>query len=201
MTSGDLDVPQRDARVEGGGDEAVAQRVRRDVLGDAGGLGQAADDGVAAWRLRRWPERASSRRPDRLPGGQVERPGDPRRQGDDGPAWRPCRARSRGGGLAPRRGPRCRSSTTPTPAGRAVPADRGGRGPWAAGAAAGPHLVDPQLGGLEVRSPLEREEPLIAAHRVLSTGQPYRDPEPERLRNLSAEHVKRGALSQLRALG
>ncbi|HET6953218.1 MAG TPA: hypothetical protein VFI47_22755, partial [Acidimicrobiales bacterium] len=44
-------------------------------------------------------------------------------------------------------------------------------------------------------------EILIAAWRVLSTGQPYHDPGPDTLRNLSAEHVKRRALAQLRALG
>jgi transposase len=44
-------------------------------------------------------------------------------------------------------------------------------------------------------------EILVAAHRVLSTRQPYHDPGPDKLRNLSAEHVKRRALAQLRALG
>ena len=44
-------------------------------------------------------------------------------------------------------------------------------------------------------------EILVAAHRVLSTHEPYQDPGPEKLRNLSAEHVKRRALAQLRALG
>ena len=44
-------------------------------------------------------------------------------------------------------------------------------------------------------------EILIAAWRVLSTGQPYEDPGPETLRNLSAEHVKNRAVAQLRALG
>jgi transposase len=44
-------------------------------------------------------------------------------------------------------------------------------------------------------------EILIAAYRALSTGEPYIDPGPETLRNLSAEHVKRRALAQLRALG
>ncbi|MGH9039580.1 MAG: IS110 family transposase [Acidimicrobiia bacterium] len=44
-------------------------------------------------------------------------------------------------------------------------------------------------------------EILIAAWRVLSTHQPYVDPGPDTLRNLSAEHVKRRALAQLRALG
>lgn len=44
-------------------------------------------------------------------------------------------------------------------------------------------------------------EILVAAWRVLSTGQPYEDPGPDALRNLSAEHVKRRALAQLRALG
>lgn len=44
-------------------------------------------------------------------------------------------------------------------------------------------------------------EILIAAHRVLSTGEPYEDPGPEKLRNLSAEHVKNRAVAQLRALG
>ena len=44
-------------------------------------------------------------------------------------------------------------------------------------------------------------EILIAAYRVLSTGQPYDDPGPDLLRNLSAEHVKRRAIAQLRSLG
>jgi transposase len=44
-------------------------------------------------------------------------------------------------------------------------------------------------------------EILIAAHRVLSTGQPYLDPGPDALRDLSAEHIKRRALTQLRTLG
>lgn len=44
-------------------------------------------------------------------------------------------------------------------------------------------------------------EILLAAHRVLSTGQAYVDPGPDTLRNLSAEHVKRRAIAQLRALG
>jgi transposase len=44
-------------------------------------------------------------------------------------------------------------------------------------------------------------EILIAAHRALDTGQPYHDPGPDTLRNLSAEHVKRRALAQLRKLG
>lgn len=44
-------------------------------------------------------------------------------------------------------------------------------------------------------------EILIAAWRVLCTREPYHDPGPDTLRNLSAEHVKRRALAQLRALG
>ncbi len=44
-------------------------------------------------------------------------------------------------------------------------------------------------------------EILLAAHLVLSTGAFYDDPGPETLRNLSAEHVKRRALAQLRSLG
>lgn len=44
-------------------------------------------------------------------------------------------------------------------------------------------------------------EILVAAHRVLATGQDYLDPGPDTLRNLSAEHIKRRALAQLRALG
>jgi transposase len=44
-------------------------------------------------------------------------------------------------------------------------------------------------------------EILLAAYRILSTGEPYVDPGPEHLRNLSAEHVKRRALAQLRSLG
>jgi transposase len=44
-------------------------------------------------------------------------------------------------------------------------------------------------------------EILIAAHRILATGEPYHDPGPDVLRNLSAEHVKRRAIAQLRSLG
>lgn len=44
-------------------------------------------------------------------------------------------------------------------------------------------------------------EILLAAHRCLATGEPYIDPGPERLRDLSAEHVKRRAVAQLRSLG
>jgi transposase len=44
-------------------------------------------------------------------------------------------------------------------------------------------------------------EILVAAYRCLSTGAFYVDPGPETLRSLSAEHVKRRALAQLRSLG
>ncbi|MCA1705072.1 MAG: IS110 family transposase, partial [Actinobacteria bacterium] len=45
-------------------------------------------------------------------------------------------------------------------------------------------------------------EILIAAHRALSTHEPpTRTPGPRGLRNLSAEHIKRRAVAQLRALG
>jgi transposase len=44
-------------------------------------------------------------------------------------------------------------------------------------------------------------EILLAAYRCLATGEFYKDPGPETLRNLSAEHVKRRALAQLRSLG
>lgn len=44
-------------------------------------------------------------------------------------------------------------------------------------------------------------EILVAAYRCLSTGAFYDDPGPEALRDLSAEHVKRRALAQLRSLG
>lgn len=44
-------------------------------------------------------------------------------------------------------------------------------------------------------------EILLAAHRCLCTGAFYHDPGPDALRNLSAEHLKRGALTQLRSLG
>jgi transposase len=44
-------------------------------------------------------------------------------------------------------------------------------------------------------------EILMAAYRCLSTGEFYEDPGPDTLRNLSAEHVKRRALAQLRSLG
>jgi transposase len=44
-------------------------------------------------------------------------------------------------------------------------------------------------------------EILLAAYRCLATGEFYDDPGPEALRNLSAEHVRRRALAQLRSLG
>jgi hypothetical protein len=44
-------------------------------------------------------------------------------------------------------------------------------------------------------------EILIAAWRVLSTRELYDDPRPDTLRNFRAEHAKRRALAQLRALG
>lgn len=44
-------------------------------------------------------------------------------------------------------------------------------------------------------------EILVAAYHCLATGEFYVDPGPETLRNLSAEHVKRRALAQLRSLG
>ena len=44
-------------------------------------------------------------------------------------------------------------------------------------------------------------EILLVAHLLLSTGQPYQDPGPERLRTITNEHAKRRALAQLAALG
>lgn len=44
-------------------------------------------------------------------------------------------------------------------------------------------------------------EILLAAYRCLANGEFYDDPGPDALRNLSAEHVKRRALAQLRSLG
>lgn len=44
-------------------------------------------------------------------------------------------------------------------------------------------------------------EILLAAYRILSTGEPYLDPGPQHLRELSSDHVKRRALAQLRSLG
>lgn len=44
VTGGDLDVPDRHPRVQGSGDEAVPERVRRDVLAHAGLLREADDD-------------------------------------------------------------------------------------------------------------------------------------------------------------
>jgi len=44
-------------------------------------------------------------------------------------------------------------------------------------------------------------EILLAAYRCLATGEFYDDPGPDALRNLSAEHVRRRALAQLRSLG
>ncbi len=44
-------------------------------------------------------------------------------------------------------------------------------------------------------------EILIAAHRVLSTGEPYVDPGAQPLSGLAAERAKRGAVANLRAFG
>ncbi len=44
MAGGDLNVTKRHASVQGGGDEAVPQRVGGDVLADAGPSGQAPND-------------------------------------------------------------------------------------------------------------------------------------------------------------
>ncbi len=44
-------------------------------------------------------------------------------------------------------------------------------------------------------------EILIAAHRVLSTGEPYVDPGAQPLNELAAERAKRRAVANLRALG
>ena len=59
MRCGVLDVTERDPGVERSGDEAVAQRVRRDVLGDPGRVAQAADHpggGVAVHPLTVRPD-------------------------------------------------------------------------------------------------------------------------------------------------
>ena len=53
VRGGLLHIPQRDSRVEGGGDERVAKRVRADVLADPGAAGHSPSDLGGAGRCRR----------------------------------------------------------------------------------------------------------------------------------------------------
>ena len=60
VAGGFLDVAQRDAGVEGGGDERMAERVGPDRLVDAGSAGEAAHDppgGVAVEPIAVWPRK------------------------------------------------------------------------------------------------------------------------------------------------
>ena len=86
MRGGFLDVPQRDAGVEGGGDERVPQRVRPDLLGDPGAAGDPADDPPGAVPVQPLPVGGQEDRPvAAFADGQVDRPGGARRErdGDD----------------------------------------------------------------------------------------------------------------------
>lgn len=58
-----LDVAQRDASVQGGGDERVAQRVRSDPLVDAGAARDPPDDAAGAVPIHPLPVRAQEDRP------------------------------------------------------------------------------------------------------------------------------------------
>jgi hypothetical protein len=80
---GFLDIAQRYAGVQGGGDERMPQRVRPDVLGDPCAAGDAADDPAGAVpvqppAVRGEEDRSFAALPDR----QVDCPGGPGRQGD-----------------------------------------------------------------------------------------------------------------------
>ena len=85
MAGGDLDIPERDSGVKCGGDEAVPQRMRRDVLGDAGPAGDAAHDAGGAVAVQALPRARQQERPaETFPRSQVESPTYPRGQRDDG---------------------------------------------------------------------------------------------------------------------
>ena len=78
-----LDVAQRHAGVQGGGDECVPQRVRPDGLGDPGAARDLADDPPGALPVQPPPSAVRKTGPSqRSPGGQVDRPGGARRQRD-----------------------------------------------------------------------------------------------------------------------
>jgi hypothetical protein len=82
---GFLDVAKRDARVEGGGDERVAQGVRPDLLGESGAFGDAAEDpsgSVPVKALFGGGEEDGSVAA--FADGEVDRPCGTRCEGDDG---------------------------------------------------------------------------------------------------------------------
>src|SRR5205085_4642925 len=84
VTGGDLHVSERDARIEGSGDEAVAEGVGRDVLGDAGSLGQATHDPRRSLSVKAVSRGTSQERPAQaFTRGEVDGPTDPGRKGDD----------------------------------------------------------------------------------------------------------------------
>jgi hypothetical protein len=86
MGCGFLHVAQRDAGIEGCGDERVPQRVRADVLGDLGAAGDPADHAGGAVPVQPPPVRSGEQRPGGpLADRQVDRPGSPgcERDGDD----------------------------------------------------------------------------------------------------------------------
>jgi hypothetical protein len=81
-----LDVAQRHAGVQGGGDERVPERVRSDGLGDPSAARDFADDPPGAVPVQPSPVRsAEDRAVAAFAGGQVDRPGYARgeRDGDD----------------------------------------------------------------------------------------------------------------------
>ena len=86
MGGGLLNVPERDACVESGGDEGVPQRVRADVLGDPGAAGHPADDPGGTVPVQPVTVCGNEQRPfGSLAYRQVYRPGGARdeRDGDD----------------------------------------------------------------------------------------------------------------------
>jgi hypothetical protein len=78
-----LHVPQWHSGIQGGGDEGVSQRVRRDGLADPGAAGSAADDPPGAVPVQPPLVRGQEHRTfDPLADGQVDRAGGPRCQRD-----------------------------------------------------------------------------------------------------------------------
>ena len=81
----DLHVSKWYPRVQAGGDEAVAKRVRRDVLGDLGSRGETTNDpggAVSVEAAARAAEKHGTGQT--IPGGQVDGPGHPGRHGQRG---------------------------------------------------------------------------------------------------------------------
>jgi hypothetical protein len=85
VAGGFLDVTERDARVEGGGDERVAQGVRTDPVGDAGTTGDAANDATGRVPIESLTACTNEARSfAAFTDGQIDRTGSPRcqRHGD-----------------------------------------------------------------------------------------------------------------------